>query len=113
MRISRTFLKRWAIRFARLVSERTTGIENLVRTVQKREPLIASAKDLLKKRVPAAPDEPAYRAACLTMFQWLGGEGLWGDLKDGIPVYTLGSDQTEIVSETSSRAAALAVRRPP
>jgi hypothetical protein len=79
----------------RLVSEGVTGIDNLVKAVQKREPLVASAKDLLKKRVPAAPDKPDYRAACLTMFQWLAAEGLWNDLKDGIPVYTLDSGETE------------------
>jgi hypothetical protein len=95
----------------RLVREGITGIDSVVKAVQKREPLVASAKDLLKKRVPATPDKPEYGEACLTMFQWLAAESLWSDLKDGIPVYTLDSDGTEILSKTSSRGPALLAPR--
>jgi hypothetical protein len=45
------------------------------------------------------------------MFQWLAVEGLWEDLKDAIPVYTLDGDGTEMVSKTSARAAALLAPR--
>ena len=44
------------------------------------------------------------------MFQWLASEGRWDDLKDAIPVYTLDSDESEMVSKTSARGALLAPR---
>ena len=44
------------------------------------------------------------------MFQWLASEGRWDDLKDAIPVYTLDSDESEMVSKTSARGTLLAPR---
>lgn len=82
----------------------------MIRRAQQREPLVASAKDRLKKRAAATPNSAEFREACLTMFRWLAVEGLWEDLKDAIPVYTLDGDETEMISKTSARAALLAPR---
>jgi hypothetical protein len=95
----------------RLAHADIAGTETMVKRAQLREPLVSNAKDLLKKRASATPDDPKFRAACLTMFHWLAGEGLWSDLKDAIPVYTLDSDETEIVSQTSARGPALLAPR--
>ena len=94
----------------RLVHEDIVGAETIIKRVQPRDPLVSSAKDRLKKQVPAKPEAPESRTACLTMFQWLAREGRWDDLKDGIPVYTLDSDETEMVSKTSARGPLLAPR---
>jgi hypothetical protein len=94
----------------RLVHEGVTGAETIVKRVQPRDPLVSSAKDRLKKQVPAKPKAAESRAACLTMFQWLASEGRWDDLKDGIPVYTFDSDETEMVSMTLARGTLLAPR---
>jgi hypothetical protein len=94
----------------RLVHEDIIGAESIIKRVQPRDPLVSSAKDRLKKQAPATPDAPEFRAACLTMFQWLAVEGRWDDLKDAIPVYTLDSDETETLSKTSARGALLAPR---
>jgi hypothetical protein len=95
----------------RLMHEGIAGTQTMVKRVQPRDPLVSGAKDRLKKRASATPGDPEFRAACLTMFQWLAVEGLWDDLKDAIPVYTLDSDETETVSKTSARVAALLVPR--
>ena len=87
------------------------GTETMIRRVEQRDPLVASAKDLLKKRASATPHAPEFRAACLTMFQWLAAERLWEDLKDAMPVYTLDDDDAETVSKTSARAVALLAPR--
>ena len=94
----------------RLVHEDIAGAETIIKRVQPRDLLVSSAKDRLKKQVPAKPQAPESRAACLTMFQWLASEGRWDDMKDGIPVYTLDSDETEMVSKTSARGTLLAPR---
>lgn len=94
----------------RLVHEEIAGAETIIKRVQPRDPLVSSAKDRLKKHVPAKPEAPEFRTACLTMFQWLASEGRWDDLKDGIPVYTLDSDEAEMVSKTSARRTLLAPR---
>ncbi len=94
----------------RLVHEDVAGAETIIKRVQPRDLLVSSAKDRLKKHVPAEPEAPEFRTACLTMFQWLANEGRWDDLKDAIPVYTLDSDDTEMVSKTSARGALLAPR---
>ena len=93
----------------RLIHRSITGTDVMIKRVQQQAPLVASAKDLLKKRTP--PHTQEFRAACLTMFQWLALEGLWDDLKDAIPVYTVDSDETEIISKTSVRAASLLAPR--
>jgi hypothetical protein len=69
---------------------------------------VSSAKDGLKKHVPAKPEAPESRKASLTLFQWLASEGRWDDLKDAIPVYTLDNDESETVSKTSPRGTLLA-----
>ena len=94
----------------RLVHEQIAEAETILKRVQPRDELVSSAKDRLKKQVPAKPEAPEYRTACLTMFQWLASEGCWDDLKDGIPVYTLDSDETELVSKTSARGTLLVPR---
>ena len=94
----------------RLVHEDITGAEIIIKRVQQREPLVSSAKDRLKKQSSATPDTPQYREACLTMFQWLAAEGRWEDLKDGLPVYTLDNDESEMVSKSSARGILLAPR---
>ncbi|WP_257169706.1 ATP-binding protein [Bradyrhizobium sp. SRS-191] len=94
----------------RLVHEDIIGAESIIKRVQPREPLVSNAKDRLKRQAQATSDAPEYRAACLTMFQWLAVEGRWDDLKDGIPVYTLDNDESEMVSKTSSRGTLLAPR---
>jgi hypothetical protein len=95
----------------RLAHEGIAGAEAMIKLVQQRDPLVSSAKDLLKKRASATPHDAKFRAACLTMFQWLATEGLWEDLKDAIPVYALDGDQKEILNKTSARAAALLAPR--
>ena len=94
----------------RLMHEEIEGAETIIKRVQQREPFVSSAKDLLKKRAAPAPFAPQFRAACLTMFQWLAVEGLWEDLKDAIPVYALDREK-ETLSKTSARGAALLVPR--
>ena len=94
----------------RLAHEDIAGAETIIKRVQPRDLLVSSAKDRLKKHVPAKPEAPEFRTACLTMFQWLATEGRWDDLKDAIPVYTLDSDETEMVSKTSARGALLVPR---
>ncbi|WP_316207559.1 sacsin N-terminal ATP-binding-like domain-containing protein [Bradyrhizobium sp. SZCCHNR3118] len=94
----------------RLVHEDIIGAESIIKRVQLREPLVSNAKDRLKRQAQATSDAPEYRAACLTMFQWLAVEGRWDDLKDGIPVYTLDNDESEMVSKTSARGTLLAPR---
>ena len=94
----------------RLVHEGIAGAETIIKPLQPRDLLVSSAKDRLKKQVPAKPEAPEFRKACLTMFQWLSSEGRWDDLKDGIPVYALDSDASEMVSKTSSRGTLLAPR---
>ena len=95
----------------RLVHEDIIGADDIIKRVQPREPLVSNAKDRLKKQAPATPDAPEYRSACLTMFQWFAVEGRWDDLKDGIPVYTLDNDESEMVSKTSARGTLLAPRK--
>jgi hypothetical protein len=94
----------------RLVHEDIAGAETIIKRVQPRDLLVSSAKDRLKKHVPGKPEAPESRTASLTMFQWLASEGRWDDLKDAIPVYTLDSDESEMVSKTSARGALLAPR---
>lgn len=94
----------------RLAHEGIAGTASMIKRVQPLDPLVSNAKDLVKKCAPARPDDPEFRAACLTMFQWLAVEGRWSDLKDAIPVYTVDSGETEIVSKTSARGALLAPR---
>ena len=94
----------------RLVHEDIIGREGIIKRVQPRDPLVSSAKDRLKKQAPATPNSAEFRAACLTMFQWLAVEGGWDDLKDAIPVYTLDNGETETVSKTSARGTLLAPR---
>ena len=94
----------------RLVHEEIAEAETIIKRVQPRDLLVSSAKDRLKKQVPGKPEAPESRTASLTMFQWLATEGRWDDLKDAIPVYTLDSDETEMVSKTSVRGALLAPR---
>jgi hypothetical protein len=94
----------------RLVHEDIAGAETIIKRVQLRDLLVSSAKDRLKKHLPAKPEASKFRAACLTMFQWLASEGRWDDLKDAIPVYTLDSDETEMVSKTSARGTLLLPR---
>jgi hypothetical protein len=94
----------------RLVHDGIAGVESVVKRVQQRDLLVSSAKDRLKKHAFAKPEAPEFRTACLTMFQWFASEGRWDDLKDAIPVYTLDSDETEMVSKTSTRGALLAPR---
>ena len=96
---------------SRLMHEGIAGAEAIVRRIQERAPLVATAKDLLKKRAVTPPHGLGFRTACLTMFQWLASEGLWDDLKDAIPVYTLDSADTEILSKTSARSATLLAPR--
>jgi hypothetical protein len=95
---------------SRLVHEDIAGAETIIKRVQPRDLLVSSAKDRLKKQVPGKPEAAESRTASLTMFQWLASEGRWDDLKDAIPVYTLDSDETEMVSKTSARGALLAPR---
>jgi hypothetical protein len=52
----------------RLVHEDIVGAETIVKRVQPRDPLVSSAKDRLKKRVPAKPEAPESRTACLKMY---------------------------------------------
>ncbi len=94
----------------RLVHEDIAGAETIIKRVQPRESLVSNAKDRLKKHVPAKPEAPEFRTACLTMFQWLASEERWDDLKDAIPVYTLDSNETEMVSKTSARGVLLTPR---
>jgi hypothetical protein len=94
----------------RLVHEDIAGAETIIKRVQPPDLLVSSAKDRLKKQVPAKPEAPDSRTACLTMFQWLASEGRWDDLKDAIRVYTLDSNETEMLSKTSARGTLLAPR---
>jgi hypothetical protein len=87
----------------RLVHEDIAGAETIIKRVQPRDLLVSSAKDRLKKHVPGKPEAPECRTASLTMFQWLASEGRWDDLKDAIPIYTLDSDESEVVSKSSAR----------
>jgi hypothetical protein len=95
----------------RLVHGGVKGTEVMIRLVHQSEPLIAQAKDLLKKLAPAPPQLEKYRAACLTMFQWLAAGERWQHLGDAIPVYTLDGDGAERLSKTSASTAALLVPR--
>jgi hypothetical protein len=92
------------------VHEDISGAESIVKRVQARDLLVSSAKDRLKKHVSAKPEAAEFRTACLTTFQWFAAEGRWDDLKDAIPVYTLDSDETEMMSKTSTRGALLTPR---
>ena len=94
----------------RLVHEDIAGAETIIKRVQPRDLLVSSAKDRLKKQAPAKPEAPESRTACLTMFKWLARQERWDDLKDAIPVYTLDSDESEVVSKSSARGALLAPR---
>jgi hypothetical protein len=55
----------------RLVHEDIAGAETIIKRVQPRDPVVSSAKDRLKKQVPAKPEAAESRTASLTMFQWL------------------------------------------
>ena len=94
----------------RLVHEDIAGAETIIKRIQPRDLLVSSAKDRLKKQVPTKPEASESRSASLMMFQWLANEGRWDDLKDGIPIYTLDSDETEMVSKTSARGTLLTPR---
>ena len=95
----------------RLIHGGVQGTESMIRLVHQCEPLVAQAKDLLKKQALAPPQPSEFRKACLTMFQWLAVEGHWDHLSDAIPVYTLDGDESERLTKTSASAAALLVPR--
>jgi hypothetical protein len=95
----------------RLIHSGVKGTESMIWLVHQGEPLIGQVKDLLKKLAPAPPQPTEFRAACLTMFQWLTARERWDHLGDAIPVYTLEGDDSERVSKTSANAAVLLVPR--
>jgi hypothetical protein len=95
----------------RLIHSDMRGTGSMIKAAQQREPLVVSAKDLLKKGAPVSDNTPEFRSACLAMFQWLATNKCWVDLKDAVPVYTLDGDESELVGKTSGRAAVLLAPR--
>ncbi len=86
---------------SQLAHKDITGAEIIIKRVQPRGELVSNAKDRLKQQMPAKYADPKFRAACLTMFQWLASEERWHDLRDAIPVYTL--DEAVTVTKTPAR----------
>lgn len=95
----------------RLIHSDMRGTGSMIKVAQQREPLAVSAKDLLKKGALVSDQPPAFRAACLEMFQWLAANRRWIDLRDAVPVFTLDGDESEVLGKTSGRAAVLLAPR--
>lgn len=94
----------------RLLHEEVIEAETMIVAVQQREPLVASARDMLKKQAALRSESGEFREACLGMFAWLATEERWSDLRDSMPVFALGTDESETLSKTGPRALHLAPR---
>ena len=93
---------------SRLLHRGILNAQNLLKSKDTNNDLVAKAKDLLKRQMmDETAISPEFRGATVSFFAWLADRDEWDHLRDNLPVLTLDREGRAVVSQTSAKEARL------